>query len=154
MDENKNFVEPRAGIIPYIWDNKKEEYVFMFMMPSNPKFGGSFIQIAKGKIDRGENSFQAAIREGTEELGLIHSNMIEKPFEISKTLQKTAQNQYYLQVYAVEIKNKKDFKKPHFETKFTTWTTNERFQNIGRKSQKMIVNDLNKILRFDLKNTF
>ena len=144
---DKPQVEPRAGIIPYMWNENKEDYVYMFMVPSVAKFGGPHIQIAKGKIDKGENKFQAAIREGTEELGLIHSNMAEQPFEISKFLQVTMKDQYYLHVYAVEMKDKKKFNKPHFETKFTTWTTNERFQEIGRKSHRIIVADLDQILK-------
>ncbi len=147
MEKGKPQAEPRAGIIPYIWDEKKQDYVYMFMVPSIAKFGGPHIQIAKGKIDKGENAFQAAIREGTEELGLIHSNMLETPFEVSKFLQVTVKDQYYLHAFAVEIKDKKRFNKPHFETKFTTWTTNERFQQIGRKSHKQIIEDLDKILK-------
>lgn len=147
MKGNKPQVEPRSGIIPYSWNETKEDYVYMFMVPSLAKFGGPHIQIAKGKIDKGENAFQAAIREGTEELGLIHSNMIETPFEVAKVLQVTMKDQYYLHVYAVEVKDRKKFNKPHFETKFTTWTTNERFQEIGRRSHKTVVADLDKILK-------
>lgn len=154
MDPKKKQSEPRAGIVPYLWHEEKEDYIYMFMVPSVAKYGGPHIQIAKGKIDKGENAFQAAIREGTEELGLIHANMTEKPFEISKFLQSTMKDQYYLQVYAVEIKEKKNFNKPHFETKFTTWTTNQRFQEIGRKSHRIIIAELDSILKAGQKNTF
>jgi len=147
MMSDKPQAEPRAGIIPYMWHEDKEAYIFMFMVPSVAKYGGPHIQIAKGKIDKGENTFQAAIREGTEELGLIHSNMAEQPFEVSKFLQTTMKDQYFLHVYGVEVKDKKKFNKPHFETKFTTWVTSERFQEIGRKSHKHIVADLDKMLR-------
>ena len=149
---DKPTIKPRAGIIPYMWDEKKNDYVFMFMVPSHPKYGGPNIQIAKGKIDRGENAFQAAIREGTEELGLIHSNMAEQPFEISKTLQTTVKDQYFMHVFAVEVKDKKNFNKPHFETKFTTWVTGDRFAEIGRKAHRVLVEDLVKILKSNKKN--
>jgi 8-oxo-dGTP pyrophosphatase MutT (NUDIX family) len=142
----KKQASPRAGIIPYFWDESKSDYVYMFMVPSIAKYGGPNIQIAKGKIDKGENAFQAGIREGTEELGLVHSNMAEQPFLISEFLQVTSADEYFLHVYAVNIKDRKKFNKPHFETKFTTWVTNEQFQQIGRKSHKHIVNELNNLL--------
>ena len=151
MSDKKPMDEPRAGIIPYMWSENKENFIYMFMVPSKAVYGGPNIQIAKGRIDKGENTFLAAIREGTEELGLVHSNMVEQPFEIGKFLQKTVKADYYLNVYAVQIKDKKNFKKPHFETKFTTWVTNDRFQEIGRKSHKIIVNELQKILVSDKK---
>lgn len=144
---NKKQAQPRAGIIPYIWDEKKNDYVYLFMVPSHAAYGGPNIQIAKGRIDKGENAFQAAIREGTEELGLIHSNMAEQPFEVSKTLQVTSLDEYYMHVFAVEVKNKKDFNKPHFETKFTTWVTAERFNEIGRRAHKSIVSEADKVIK-------
>jgi len=143
----KKQAEPRAGIVPYIWDEKKEDYIYMFMVPSKVAYGGPNIQIAKGRVDKGENVFQAAIREGTEELGLKHANMAEQPFEVSKSLQVTSIDEYYMTVYAVEVKDKKNFNKPHFETKFCTWVTSTRFQEIGRKAHKPIIADLDKILK-------
>jgi len=145
-NDDKKFSEPRAGIIPYIWDEKKGAYVYMFMMPSDAKFGGAVLQIAKGVIEDTEHPELSAVREGEEELGLKRSNMAEKPFEFFKSLQITAKDKYSMNVYAVEIKNKKDFNKPHFETKFTTWVPAERFNQIGRKGHREIVTELDKIL--------
>ena len=53
---------------------------------------------------------------------------------------------YYLHSYAVEIKDKKDFNKWHFETAFAQWLSNDRFQQIGRKDHRRIVQELENIL--------
>lgn len=152
-NETKPFSEPRAGIIPYIWDENKNAYIYMFMMPSDAKYGGAVLQIAKGVIEDTEHPEISAIREGEEELGLKRGNIIDKPFEFFKSLQITAKDKYSMSVFAVEIKNKKDFNKPHFETKFTTWVTAKRFNEIGRKGHREIVTELENILTKQRKNT-
>lgn len=60
----------RAGFLPYrIKDNYRIE--FLFMKPSDPTFGGSHFQIAKGHVDPTDQSFlSAALRECEEELGV------------------------------------------------------------------------------------
>ena len=138
---------PRAGIVPYIWDDKKQDYIMLFMVPSLSKYGGPQIQIGKGGVDKGESVLQAATREGKEELGLKKSNFLEKPFELGKYSQGSGDSLYYMTVYAVEIKDKKDFNKPHFETKFTTWATGARFAEIGAKRHKAIIDELTKLLK-------
>lgn len=65
----------RGAIIPYaIEDN--EVYVAL-MKPSDPKYGGSDFQIAKGIQEPGESIEKTAIREGEQELGLDLSNDIK-----------------------------------------------------------------------------
>ena len=72
--------EPRFGLIP--WTVYHDSIIMMFMMPSDPKFGGSNYQIAKGRKESGETDLEAAIREASEELGLKPSNIesINKEF--------------------------------------------------------------------------
>ena len=55
----------KAGIIPYYIDEDGIP-MMMFMVPSNPNYGGTEYQIAKGHIDKGETHYKAAIREGKE----------------------------------------------------------------------------------------
>jgi 8-oxo-dGTP pyrophosphatase MutT (NUDIX family) len=132
----------RAGIVPFIFDEKKDDFIYMFMMPSNAKYGGAFLQIAKGGIEKNEELLESAIREGEEELGLKRSNLKGRPFELGRYLQTNLKESYHMHVFASEIKAKKDFGKWHFETQFATWITNDRFQEIGRPSQKLIITEL------------
>jgi 8-oxo-dGTP pyrophosphatase MutT (NUDIX family) len=64
----------RAGTIPYIVDNN--EILMMFMKPSNVEYGGDRFQIAKGRIEDGEDTKTAALREAREELGMFLSNIV------------------------------------------------------------------------------
>ena len=65
---NKTLVY-RAGTIPYV--NEGGEIKMMFMIPSNSEYGGDQAQIAKGKVEDGETTEFAAIREAKEELGAV-----------------------------------------------------------------------------------
>jgi len=129
----------KAGIIPYYRDATGVK--MLFMKPSDPKFGGSRFQIAKGNIDPGENAQTAAIREGVEELGLISSNItkIEKMVEQQLTGQDES---YIITVYAAEVKDKEAFSKPHYETAATKWMSLDEFRAEGRLSHLSIVQRL------------
>jgi len=71
----KNKDTDKAGIYPYIIENGVIK--ICFMIPSNPKFGGKYPQMAKGGIDSGYSALETALKEGAEELGLISSNIVE-----------------------------------------------------------------------------
>jgi 8-oxo-dGTP pyrophosphatase MutT (NUDIX family) len=123
----------KAGLIPYVFEDN--EPVFMFMVPSDPAFGGTRPAIAKGNIDPGEDVLQAAIREAEEELGLVKSNML------MDTLQEiwTGNKGYSLTVYMCEVKGKEQFVEPHYETGETHWLTADEFSKIGKLWQIPIV---------------
>lgn len=126
----KNKVD-RAGVIPfYIKDG---EPLFLFMVPSNPKYGGDEFQIAKGKVEEHELPENAALREGGEELGLVESNIEQYTF-LGKYLGRTW-------IYLAHIKDESLFNKPHFETGDTRWMTNKQFQEEGRKLHRIIVQE-------------
>lgn len=119
----------RAGVIPYyIKDNNIE---MLFMKPSDPKFGGSDFQIAKGKKEDGESDEDAAFREASEELGLFKGNIIDK-HDLGNFLGRT-------RIYIAEIKDKDMFGDPHFETGEVKWMTPEEFDKEGRTLHRPIV---------------
>jgi 8-oxo-dGTP pyrophosphatase MutT (NUDIX family) len=120
----------RAGVIPYHIDEDGKASM-LFMRPSDADFGGNTFQLAKGKIDPGENSEQAALREGKEELGLFSGN-IEKIHDLGNFLGRT-------QVYVAKVKDKTMFGDPHFETEEVKWMSLQEFLEIGRPLHKPLV---------------
>lgn len=125
----------RAGLIPYIIDGDRIE--MMFMIPSNPKYGGGRSegvkpQIAKGKMDPGETSKETAIREAKEELGLFEPNIVGEVPYLGKFLGRT-------DVYLAKMKDKDMFGDFHFETKAIQWLTSHEFELEGRDIHKPIV---------------
>ena len=127
----------KAGMIPYY--KFGHEVKFMFMVPSDPAFGGSSPQIAKGNIDEGEDSKVAAVREAEEELGLLRGNMVSSPV-LSWIGNVIGQDEKYrMDVYAVQVKDPKSFNRPHFETGKVMWLTAAEFMQHGRDTQKKIV---------------
>jgi 8-oxo-dGTP pyrophosphatase MutT (NUDIX family) len=127
----------KAGVIPFIVD-PAGNIKMMFMVPSNPAYGGSEYQIAKGSVDAGEDIQSAAIREGVEELGLKNENIL-KVLPGQKFTLTGFTELYYLTVIAVQVKSSRDFDQPHYETGKVGWLTINDFMATGRKSQKSIV---------------
>lgn len=121
----------RAGIIPYYYDDGRDALLMMFMKPSNPKYGGGEFQIAKGRVDRGEDEKEAAFREGGEELGLFRGN-VTRVLDLGTFLG-------YTRVYLVKIKDPKMFGDPHFETGATKWMTPHEFISTGRGIHKPVI---------------
>lgn len=121
----------RAGLIPFIREN--DQIYMMFMRPADPKYGGDKLQIAKGKVDPGENPFDAAVREGGEELGVTQKNIkwIKKVGIFLKT--------HHIYIAEMHSNDKNLFTIPHFETSETEWVTLEEFMKIGRDLHKPIV---------------
>lgn len=138
---------PKAGMIPYMIDPKDGQLKMLFMVASDPKFGGPKPMISKGTIEPGEDVLVAAIREAGEELGLKESNLKNKPFKVWEGFVSLRTSKYDLTIFAVEIKNKADFNKWDYETLYATWMTNESFQEKGRKDHKEIVQQLVDMLK-------
>ena len=130
---------PKAGLIPYIVDPKDGKLKMLFMVASDPKYGGPKPMISKGTIEDGEDTLVAAIREAHEELGLKQNNIDGLPFKVWEGFVQLRTSQYNLIVYGVKIKDKHDFDKWQHETLYTTWMTNESFQEKGRRDHKPIV---------------
>lgn len=132
---------PKAGLIPYIVD-KDGQLKMLFMVSSNPKFGGPKPMISKGTIEDDEISENAAIREAVEELGLRPENIKGKLIEVFNEHVSLRTSNYHMVIYGVEVENKMDFVKWGYETAFCTWMTNESFQVKGRRDHKPIVQTL------------
>lgn len=126
----------RVGIIPYYIDNGEIE--FLFMKPSDARFGGSEFQIAKGKLEDNENEFDGALREGHEELGLLRKNC-KNFLDIGYHLGRT-------RLWITNVKNKTDFDIPHFETDETRWISEYNLSSI-RNIHKPIILDVVKIIK-------
>jgi len=121
----------RAGMIPfYVTD--EGEILMMFMIPSDPTYGGAEFQIAKGKVDPGENYETAAVREAEEELGLLMTNTINDVYFMGRYLGR-------MYIHIVQVKSVTDFNAPHYETGQVGWLTKDQFMNIGRDLHKPIV---------------
>lgn len=121
----------RAGLLPYVIEDGVIK--FLFMKPSDHRYGGDRFQIAKGKVEAGETSEQAAIREASEELGLVVDN-IHTPTFLGEFLGRTS-------VYMAAVKNKDLFVEPCSETSDTEWLTLAEYQSVGRALHLPIVQD-------------
>ena len=128
---------PKAGLIPYMYENGILK--MLFMVSSNPKFGGPKPMISKGTIEAGEDELVAAIREAEEELGLKKENLKEDPFLVQREYVQLRSSEYDLAIFAAEIKDKYDFNKWCYETAFATWMSVDSFMEKGRKDHKPIV---------------
>jgi len=126
---SKNNKIYRAGLIPFIKNGN--DIKIMLMKPSNPKYGGDRFQIAKGKIDPGETTKEAAIREAEEELGLFQVNVIR--------IEKLGNFLGRMTIYVAEMKDKDLFGMPHFETGETAWMTVSEFQEFGRTLHRPLI---------------
>lgn len=127
----------RAGLIPYYNDNGQIK--MLFFIPSDPAYGGDQPQIAKGRVDRGEDVQQAALREASEELGLKLSNVINTQLVTKDLLSGMTANNYEFHLFASEVHNMNDFDMYGDETLETKWLTIEEFKTQGRDTQLALV---------------
>lgn len=132
----------KAGIIPYHMSGN--EIYMLFMVSSDPKYGGPLPQISKGYIDpEDKGSQEGAFREGQEELGLKEENCIYgsrfSTYNVYKGIIPGDEKEYTFALYAVEVQDRNNFDKPHFETKETIWMTPAQFQYYGREAHRELV---------------
>lgn len=142
---------PRAGMVPFYLD--QGEILMLFMIPSNPAFGGSSPQIAKGGIDPGEDYQQAAVREAGEELGLKRSNIVGGLIgPVKQQLKSQSGENYGITVLACQVKSVDNFNATDFETGKTLWLTLEQFNSIGRAEQRSVVQKIHSKILSSLKS--
>lgn len=140
----------RAGVVPY-YITDTGEIKMLFMKPSNPKFGGPEFQVAKGVVEDDEEYYEAALREGFEELGLLRDN-IKTGCIYPLPGDETNQQGFYLhtiKVYAVQVKSDETslFEAPSYETGETAWLTLDEYDQRGRELQAHIVRDVHNFVK-------
>lgn len=101
----------RAGIIPYYIDNDGSVLVYT-MIPSDPAYGGTSPQMAKGQIDEGMDAYETALKEGHEEIGLRKDNIVD--LQVLGVYSKIA-------VYFCTVRNPELWDEPHYETGWSGW---------------------------------
>ena len=135
----------RAGLIP-AHINENGEISMFFMKPSDPTYGGPDFQIAKGKLDSGENSKQAAIREAKEELGLFEGNITSSVEFVGKFLGRT-------DLFVCLIDDPEMFGLPDYETGDTAWMTESEFMATGRPLHRPLVQSAVRFISLSLLKT-
>lgn len=140
----------RAGVIPY-FINSDNDIEMLFMKPAHSLFGAELdvltnevvmkYQLAKGRIEQGEDSREAAIREGCEETGLKTSN-ISQVLHIGNFLGRT-------ELYVAKCLSKNDFDAPDYETESVKWLTLEQFAREGRALHYDLVQKAHQIIELD-----
>lgn len=144
----KNYLESnaqiRAGIIPYYLD---QGVVWVcLMIPSNANFGGLKPQIAKGRVEEGEDVQETAIREGEEELGLKRTNFAGPVVMVGQSMITGQEESYSFYCYAVQVKNIKNFNKPHYETGWSGFIPiEEALAKIKNTQKSLLLSTINKI---------
>lgn len=115
----------KSGGIVYYKDN------FLFMIPSNPDYGGKDPQIAKGRIENNEHHSKTALREIGEELGIINSSIGKVEY-----VGKFKTFNYYLHIYLIEL-NELLLKDPCYETKEVVFLKKHERKKIRKEQQKI-----------------
>src|SRR5690606_25289806 len=114
----------RAGLIPY-YINDRGQIEMLFMIPADQQYGGGDPQMAKGRIEDGEDPEETAIREAKEEIGLITANIVGEVDNLGVHLGRT-------HVYTCRVKSKDMFGVFSFETEDVVWMTEDEFRMNGR----------------------
>lgn len=145
-DESGYEKRARAGLIPYL-RGEDGDLRYLMMVSSDPKFGGPRPMISKGKIEHGESTLEAAVREAEEELGFKMRNARGQLVKVAEERVTLHSGTYDLTVYGCEIMDRYDFDKWCDETEFTTWMTLDSFKVKGRKDHVKYVEALEQIVR-------
>ncbi len=126
-----------GGLIPYFVKNNK---IFgLFMRPSDPKFGGPFFQISKGRLEPGEDILEGSLRESQEELGIKLKNL-SNIIKIDTFFVQTANGyDYDLTVFIGKYDVPEDLEDFCFETGEVKWMELGEIQKRGRKNQMEII---------------
>lgn len=137
--EAEKILSYKAGIIP--WMMVDGEMKMLFVISSNPSYGGPDPGIIKGGADAGEQPIDTAIREMVEEVGIKPSRLIGTPKLIAADKVTGLTSTYTFHVFGCEVKPAK-IKIDRTEIKAVEWLTQEEFTVKGRKSHRQYVDKL------------
>lgn len=129
----------RAGLVLYHL-TPDSEIRMLFMVPSDPKYGGDSPQIPKGKIEEGETAEEAAVREAKEEVGLFPPNIDGPLHNLGTFLGRTT-------FFVAKIKDPNQFGKPGSESKSVRWMSPEQFESEGRILHKPVVKAIVRLIK-------
>ena len=129
----------RAGFIPFYIDDDGDVFAYT-MIPSDPAYGGTEPQLAKGKLNDGLSSKETAVKEAEEELGLIKSNL--SYVNLLGVYPYKQGDQDNIAVYYGEVKNSELWSEYHYETGWTGWINLTTDLGKIRSRQQPIFKDL------------
>ena len=109
----------RAAFYPYYFGDQ-EPFVLM-MIPSDPMYGGSEPQVAKGTIEKGESPKNTAIREVHEELGLRPDNFTNFRQVGTTNIDEPDYGVYKVTLFIAEVLDPDNLDDPHWETGWSGW---------------------------------
>ena len=140
----ENFGVPRSkrlrvGIIPYCHIDGVLH--LRLMIPSDPAYGGTEPQIAKGRIEEGEDPVQSAIREGEEELGLVPGNIQNTQLMMTDTITGMTAS-YDMNIYITEVKDPTKWGEFHYETGWSDLLSIDDALSKVRQSQKKYIEEI------------
>lgn len=130
----------RAGALPYYQDDQGN-IEFLFMRPSNSKYGGDQYQIAKGRVEDGEDILEAGLREASEELG-IPMRHIQK-----KDVKKLGVYLGRTHVFLFRLSEEHKLEEPCWETESIVRWSLDQFLLSGRDIHKPIVAEADRTIR-------
>lgn len=122
----------KSACLPFHKENEKIK--MLFMRPSNPLYGGTYLQLPKGTIENGYNPEETIKKELEEEVGLVESNIEHLIFLFKDKLKDC--NVY---VYAAQVIDTNALQPFHYETSEVKWLYVNDVKHEVRKSQHSII---------------
>lgn len=127
----------RAGLLPFYVDEDDTIHILL-MRPSDPRYGGTEWQIAKG-IAETDDIEAEGIREGVEELGITQQDMMGETFYAASSLKKFRDgSRHSLFVYTVRTKAKSVSGHYHYETGDTIWLPEYEIHKVRDWQQPLV----------------
>ena len=133
----------RAACLPYYCIDS--DIKLLFMKPSNPDYGGSYFQLAKGKVDPGYTIKETAKKEVMEEVGLSEENIKNMFFVTADNIKN-----YTVYLYAAEVIDPNNLLPFDYETGEVQWIdTKDISTKVRRCQHDMIYKAIETIIKHE-----